>query len=102
MSIFTYRDSSYDYFTRGFTVQGFKRGTNVKNHLKIMMQGGQMSFEVNDQSQFLTLTDSKLNSGTVGMIITGSPQNSKVAYSNLVVSEFVPPVVPGPVASPTR
>jgi serine/threonine-protein kinase len=102
MSIFTYRNSNYDYFTRGFTVQGFKSGQNAKNHLKIMMQGGQMSFEVNDQSQVLTLKDSKLNSGTVGLIVTGSPQNSKVAYSNLVVSEFAPPVVPGPVASPTR
>jgi hypothetical protein len=61
-----------------------------------------MSFEVNDQSQVLTLKDTKLKSGTVGLIVTGSPQNSKVAYSNLVVSEFAPPLVPAPLASPTR
>ncbi len=100
--IFTVRpDGTYSFFHYSATTKwtalvdaapsgAIKTGSD-KNRLQVIMQGNQFALYVNDE--FLdTVTDSKLTSGTVALVISSDNDNGKAVFDNVVISRINRPL----------
>jgi hypothetical protein len=63
-----------------------KTGT-ATNHIKVVAQGDQIAFYVNDQ-WLNTVTDDTLSGGTVGLFLNNKDANAKAAFEHLKISKI--------------
>jgi hypothetical protein len=71
----------------GYTPSSAVKAGTGTNHLKVVMQGNQIAAYVNDQ-WVNTVSDSNVDSGSVGLFINNSDPNAQVAFENLTISQI--------------
>lgn len=85
-SFFRYEDPDFiDLIS--FTLSDAVKSDTGRNHFKIVVQGNQFGLYINDV-WLNTVSDSTLQSGTIGLFTNNEEPNAKVGFSNLRVSQI--------------